>query len=93
MIGERARPFWDETIEPAIKPDLDSMPLYRARHFPTSAGQTPWLDLPNAEEWIDHRLRFGGCCQSNGDLSPVRRTLPYPELRLSRNRTPLGQCG
>jgi len=34
-----------------------------------------------------------GCCQSNANLSPVRRTSPYPELGLAREGPPLSQGG
>ena len=35
----------------------------------------------------------GGCCQSNGNLSPLRRSSPQPWLRLGGEGPPLGQCG
>ena len=39
-------------------------------------------------------IKFGpGCCQSNGNLSPFGRTLPYPEPSLDMDRPPLGQGG
>jgi hypothetical protein len=35
---------------------ISSLPAFRAEHFPYS-GPYPWLDLPDAEEQIDSRLR------------------------------------
>ena len=48
-----------------------------------------------ARIWIatGHADMRKGCCQSNGNLSPFGRTLPYPEPSLDIDRPPLGQGG
>ena len=35
----------------------------------------------------------GGCCQSNGNSSPVWRNFPNPDLALAHDRPPLSQGG
>ena len=40
-----------------------------------------------------HGYYFSGCCQSNANLSPVRRIEPKPTRDLGHDRPPLGQGG
>ena len=55
-----------------------------------SSGEQSGLDAISARSFTQPRR---GCCQSNGNLSPFGRTLPYPEPSLDMDRPPLGQGG
>ncbi len=42
---------------------------------------------------LHDRQPYGRCCQTNGNLSPVRRSEPNPHRRLGHDCAPLGQGG
>ena len=50
--------------EQAVK--FSKLPAFRAEHFPY-AGPFPWLDLPNASERIDEKLRDGEITAEEGE--------------------------
>jgi hypothetical protein len=58
---------------------------YTLLYLPTANGD---LFLGDAEPVYD----TPGCCQSNRNWSPVRRTLPLPRFSLGHKGFPLSQC-